>query len=507
MQDDDPNSETVAIDHAAQGGGYVGVSAPLTATVADDDVGVIVDTDADMSGDQQTPLALTEGQTRTYRVRLSTLPAGGSVTVAVASDNDAIDVAPGASGGSFGSAANLTFTTENWATAQTVRVQAEEDADAVGERGTISNDPSGAQYGDAATIHIAATAQDDEMRGTDYDADDDGLIEIATLERLDAVRWDLDGDGSPLSSTSTYLGAFAGSVLAEDMGCLDGPDPDQKGDCAGYELMADLDFDTDGDGGTWTETGGTVAGDGEDAHYNGGAGWDPIGGTTSSTRYRATFHGNGHVVENLFVNRPTEDYAGLFGQVAAGGRIEALGLADAYVRADDSAGILAGWLAGEAAGCYSTGRVVGGNAVDSGDLGGLVGSLASSGSIAACYSAAAVSGVRNVGGLVGSVSEAGAATIDNSYAAGPVSGAGGGLVGWVHGSNTASTTASYYDSVATGAATSVRGTSQSTRALQTPTSATGTCTRRGTTTTPTATARWTRPTTPGTSAPRTTIRR
>ncbi|MDE2687059.1 MAG: hypothetical protein OXI16_06105 [Chloroflexota bacterium] len=29
----------------------------------------------------------------------------------------------------------------------------------------------------------------------DYDADDDGLIEIEWLEQLDAVRWDLDGNG------------------------------------------------------------------------------------------------------------------------------------------------------------------------------------------------------------------------------------------------------------------------------------------------------------------------
>ena len=28
----------------------------------------------------------------------------------------------------------------------------------------------------------------------DYDSDDDGLIEITTLDRLNAVRWDLDGD-------------------------------------------------------------------------------------------------------------------------------------------------------------------------------------------------------------------------------------------------------------------------------------------------------------------------
>ena len=29
----------------------------------------------------------------------------------------------------------------------------------------------------------------------DYDSDDDNLIEIISLEQLNAARWDLDGDG------------------------------------------------------------------------------------------------------------------------------------------------------------------------------------------------------------------------------------------------------------------------------------------------------------------------
>ena len=37
----------------------------------------------------------------------------------------------------------------------------------------------------------------------DYDADDDGLIEIEWLEQLDAVRWDLDGDGLSKMYAST----------------------------------------------------------------------------------------------------------------------------------------------------------------------------------------------------------------------------------------------------------------------------------------------------------------
>ena len=89
MDDDDPVSEQVDIRHVANGGGYSGVEATLRATVTDDEVGVIVDTDPDTPGDQATPIALREGETRTYRARLSALPQA-NVTVAVSSGNGAI---------------------------------------------------------------------------------------------------------------------------------------------------------------------------------------------------------------------------------------------------------------------------------------------------------------------------------------------------------------------------------------------------------------------------------
>ena len=40
-----------------------------------------------------------------------------------------------------------------------------------------------------AIVGVAAQAT------TDYDRDDDGLIEVDSLEKLNAIRWDLDGDG------------------------------------------------------------------------------------------------------------------------------------------------------------------------------------------------------------------------------------------------------------------------------------------------------------------------
>ena len=69
---------------------------------------------------------------------------------------------------------------------------------------------------------------------TDYDADDDGLIDINNLDQLNAIRWDLDGNGYPVAAnTGTYLAAFPNRDTAADsrMGC-------PAGNCRGYELMA-----------------------------------------------------------------------------------------------------------------------------------------------------------------------------------------------------------------------------------------------------------------------------
>ena len=57
--------------------------------------------------------------------------------------------------------------------------------------------------------------------------------------QLNAIRWDLDGDGSPSSNATGYNAAFPNAVAG--MGC-----PDSG--CSGYELISDLDFDTNGNG-------------------------------------------------------------------------------------------------------------------------------------------------------------------------------------------------------------------------------------------------------------------
>ena len=121
-------------------------------------------------------------------------------------------------------------------------------ASASGTRVTI--DPVGAG---TATITVTATdaggsgasamqAFEVTVRSSsavDYDADDDGLIDITTLARLDAVRHGLDGDGVPdADGAAAYAAAFSSGGDRPACGGLTG--------CVGYELGADLDFDTNG---------------------------------------------------------------------------------------------------------------------------------------------------------------------------------------------------------------------------------------------------------------------
>ena len=288
----------------------------------------------------------------------------------------------------------------------------------------------------------AAGAAAQESDGTDYDTDDDGLIEISTLAQLDAVRHDLDGDGTPTDDGSAaYAQAFPGAV--EQMGCS-GADG-----CVGYELTANLDFDTNASG----------AADAGDAYWNNGAGWTPIGGAGSvEDSHRnflimrnpllAIFEGNGHTVANLFIDtiRPL---LGLFGYTGsdsttgAVGTIRNLGLIDIDVAGRNYVGGLVGNNGGVITNSSVTGRVsmkpaqerAGKRLAQSGDfMGGLIG--LNQGAITTSHSSARISGQDYVGGLVGENEGA----ITASHATGHVLGEDtvGGLVGDNYGTITAS---------------------------------------------------------------------
>jgi hypothetical protein len=69
----------------------------------------------------------------------------------------------------------------------------------------------------------------------DVDRDGDGLIEVGTLEQLDVMRNDPGGTGQ-----RPYYAREDG-IAARGEGCPGGV-------CSGFELVADLDFDTNGNG-------------------------------------------------------------------------------------------------------------------------------------------------------------------------------------------------------------------------------------------------------------------
>ena len=290
-----------------------------------------------------------------------------------------------------------------------------------------------------AALRRDLSRQRDRLQGSaprpQHDADGDGLIEVDSLEKLNAMRWDVDGDGVPaVAASDTYVQAFP-SIGAD--GCA----------CTGYELSANLDFDT---GTTGVRT--------DDAYYNDGAGWSPIG--TDAEPFDTVFRGNGHLLENLYARGGTETRAGLFGALGESAHVEGVGLIAA-----DVSGALAGALAGSAQGGVVANFAHGHVRAETSYAGCLIGRMGG-GLVISNYAACrAVSGPdgAGVGGLIGAM--AGGALTAN-YAAARVTastGSAGGLVGSASGG---SASANFYDSAAAGVATSARGAARSGAALR-----------------------------------------
>ncbi len=143
----------------------------------------------------------------------------------------------------------------------------------------------------------------DGCRDADEDIDDDGdgLIEIATHQELNSVRYALNGNGS----------RSAANAALDTTGC--GGD-DGITSCSGYELIANISLATYADD-------------------EGGKGWQPLGHDTDGATdgcqgaaFDGTFDGNGWTISDLNISRSTEDCVGLFGHIAEDSEIRNLAL-------------------------------------------------------------------------------------------------------------------------------------------------------------------------------------
>ena len=253
------------------------------------------------------------------------------------------------------------------------------------------------------------------------DNDADGLIEVSSLEQLNAIRYDLDGNGIPDSAGNhLYASAFP---AAESNPCAK---------CNGYELTRSLDFQD-----IASYSSGTL-----NPLWTAGSGWLPIGVGSSETSFTATFEGNGHTLRNLFINRTTflEDAgaAGLFGFTGPFAVIRGVGLNDVRVTGLASVGSLVGENRGIISNSYATGQVAGTTHV-----GGLVGynqyseNYPEGWQIELSYAEVDVKGTDYVGGLIGLLY----GTLRATYASGIVSG--DELVGGLIGGNSGKVRASF----------------------------------------------------------------
>ena len=188
----------------------------------------------------------------------------------------------------------------------------------------------------------------------------------------------------------------------------------------------------------------TYGDDGNPANADDLTQWTPICGKEIGnfvyTKYTGTFDGGGHSISGLYYNGDG-DYAGLFGFVGSGGRVQNVKVTDSYIsngKGLGRTGGVCGYNNGTIMNCSFSGSVTGSGS-GRGRVGGVCGG--NGGMISNCYNAGAVTGSNNgsgtytcVGGVCGENGNTttGYATITNCCNTGAVTGSGnvGGVCGY-----------------------------------------------------------------------------
>ncbi len=206
------------------------------------------------------------------------------------------------------------------------------------------------------------------------------------------------------------------------------------------------------------------------APYNDGSGWEPIGvfigyDDPGNAPFTGSLDGDGHEITHLYIDRPAENHAGLFGW-ASGARFSNLRLQVTITGNSFVGGLVGNIEPGSISNVHSVGSVVatantagglagrireteiadssadvevaGGSALYGGgtDIGGLVGNVQNDSSIVSCFATGSVRGISHrIGGLVGTLFSS---SMTDSYATGDALGreSVGGLAGEHSGNST-----------------------------------------------------------------------
>ena len=182
----------VTLTHTVSGGGYGGVAAPdVEVTILENDIPGVTVTPEE--------LEVTEGSSESYSVVLDTEPEG-TVTVTVGGAVEDVTVAP----------EELTFTTLNWSTAQTVTVMAAEDDDAVLDAAVrLTHEVSGGGYDGVTAADVEVTIIENDVAGVTVAPEAlevrEGSSEIYTVVL----------DTEPTGPVTVTVGGAAGDVTVE----------------------------------------------------------------------------------------------------------------------------------------------------------------------------------------------------------------------------------------------------------------------------------------------------
>ena len=156
--------------------------------------------------------------------------------------------------------------------------------------------------------------------------------------------------------------------------------------------------------------------------WDSGYGWLPIGNAT--TKFTGSYDGNGHTITGLNILRPATSNVGLFGYTGSSCVIKELGLNDAKIYGENATGGLGGYIDNSTINECGLSNV---NIKGRNNTGGLGGYISNS-TVNECFTTGSVDGLQNVGGLAGSVFTT---TISDCYSTSSVRGEGGNVGGLI----------------------------------------------------------------------------
>lgn len=136
-------------------------------------------------------------------------------------------------------------------------------------------------------------------------------------------------------------------------------------------------------------------------NWNGGLGFEPLGTEVSPLEWVDLQSDGGVKISNLHINRPEQDYVGLFGYVGLNSGISLVGLEDPAIIGHDYVGGFIGYSVSDSYTAWlSTTYVNGGTITGNDNVGGLVG-YATELLVETSYSTAEIVGNSNTGGIIG----------------------------------------------------------------------------------------------------------